>query len=100
MYAIFSVKKENVNKIREVLKDDLISRQSIVIRDANTLGINKDVRYVLIEGEKSALERASEIFKEKEIGTQVQEPESSEIYNKFKEEELNVADGVGTIFDI
>lgn len=96
VYAVFSVKKENIGKIENVLKDDLVSRQSIVIRDASTLGFNKEVRFVLIEGTNEAIEKAVEIFKG--VGEREKEGEAKNIYSKFKEQEETVASGVGLIF--
>ena len=96
IYAIFSVDKSQASKINKILKDDLISRQSIVIRDASALNIDKDVRYVLIEGTDEALKKAEELFKE--TGIKEDEEEAKNIYNKIKSEEGDVAQGVGLIF--
>lgn len=92
-YAIFSVKKENIGKIDEILKDDVVSRQSIVVRDADALGIEKDAQLILIEGDEKAIKRAEELFE----GIGVKEKDKN-IYGKFKEEEKEVAEGVGFIF--
>lgn len=83
MYAIFSVEKSNIGKADEILKDDIVSRQSITIRDASALGIDSENRYILIEGNKDAIKKAEELFKgieekpaEKKIGGGVEiEPE-------------------------
>lgn len=93
VYAIFSVKKENISKIDGILKDDVVSRQSIVVRDAGTLGVKKDAKLVLIEGNEEGIKRAEELFKE--VGVKEKD---KKIYEKFKEEEKDVAEGVGFIF--
>lgn len=95
-YAIFSVKKENIGKIDMALKDDLVSRQSITVRDASVLGISKEVRLVLVEGTEEAIRKADELFKP--IGTREPEEEAKAIYAKFKEEDSNVASGMGMVF--
>ncbi|UCE73541.1 MAG: hypothetical protein JSV56_11010 [Methanomassiliicoccales archaeon] len=95
-YAIFSVDKSQASKINKILKDDLISRQSIFIRDAQALSIDKDVRYVLIEGSDEAIKKAEELFKD--AGKKEDEAEAKSIYNKIKNEESDVAQGVGLIF--
>ncbi len=64
MYAIFSVGKDMVGKADEILKDNIVSRQSIVIRDASALGIDSENRYILIEGNEDAIKRAEELFKD------------------------------------
>jgi hypothetical protein len=95
-YAIFSVEKSQASKINKILRDDLVSRQSISVRDASALNIDKDVRYVLIEGTEEALKKADELFSE--VGTKENEEEAKNIYNKIKSEESDVASGVGFIF--
>ena len=95
-YIIFSVPNENKNKMKEVLKDDIISRQSITTRDANALDIKKEVQFVLIEGNENALERAKEMFKD--ISTIEEGDTAEEIYKKFKEDEVGAAESVGFIF--
>jgi hypothetical protein len=95
-YAIFSVDKSQASKINKILKDDLVSRQSISVRDASALNIDKDVRYVLIEGTDEAIKKAEELFKD--TGTKEGEEEAKNIYNKIKSEESDVAQGVGLIF--
>lgn len=95
-YIIVSVPNENKNKIKEVLRDDLISRQSITQRDAGALKVEKQVQFVLIEGDDRALERAKELFKD--LGTFEEGQAAEEIYSKFKEDEEGAAAGVGFIF--
>ncbi len=95
-YVIFSVPEENQNKIRTILQDDVVSRQSITTRTAAALEIDKKVHYVLIEGQESALARAKELFEE--IATLEEGDNSEEIYEKIKSEEKDVATGVGFLF--
>jgi hypothetical protein len=95
-YLIFSIPNENKNKIKEVLRDDLISRQSITTRDAGALKLDKEAQIILIEGDESALDHAKELFKD--LGS-VEEGQSAEdIYSKFKEDEEGAAASVGFIF--
>jgi len=95
-YAIYAVKKEHVGKIDELLKDDLVSRQSIAVRDAKVLGVEKETRMVIVEGTQEAVAKADELFKtvaEKET------PESAEkIMSAFRNIEDSVASGIGMIF--
>ncbi len=95
-YVIFSVEKTQVSKVNQILRDDMVSRQSIVLRDASALNIEKDVRYVLIEGTDEAIKKAEELFAE--VGKKEDEDEAKNIYNKIKSEESDVAEGVGFIF--
>ena len=95
-YVIFSVDKTQVSKVNQILRDDLVSRQSIVLRDASALNIEKDVRYVLIEGTDEAIKKAEELFAE--VGKKEDDEEAKNIYNKIKTEESDAAVGVGLIF--
>lgn len=95
-YVIFSVDNEKKNKIKEILSDDMVSRQSITQRDAKALKIEKEAQIVLIEGEDSALDKAKELFQE--VGDLIEGSEAEEIYNKLKEDEAGAAAGVGFIF--
>jgi hypothetical protein len=96
-YVIFEVKKEQIGKINELARDDLVSRQSILTRDANALDIDKDVFYTKIEGSDEGLKRAEEIAKELEF-VKLNEKEAEEVDKKIKEEEESAADGMGMIF--
>ncbi|MDI6855640.1 MAG: hypothetical protein QMD21_02490 [Candidatus Thermoplasmatota archaeon] len=96
VYGVFRVEKDKIVKIDDVLKDELVSKQSIAVRDAQGLGINKDFRYVLIEGSNEALKKAEELFKG--IGEKEKEQEAEKIYNKIKEQEDHIAEGVGFVF--
>jgi hypothetical protein len=96
MYVIFSIDKERTAKMNEALKDDIVSRQSIVIREAKVLGEDMEGTLLLVEGTEEAVERAKEIFKE--IGEALPEDRLKSAYDKFKAEEDTVADGVGALF--
>lgn len=95
-YVIFSVEKTQVSKVNQILRDDLVSRQSIALRDASALNMDKDVRYVLIEGTDEAIKKAEELFTD--VGKKEEGEEAKAIYSKIKNEEDDVAEGVGFIF--
>jgi len=85
-YIIFEVKSENVGKINSLAKDDLVSRQSILTRDASSLDMD--------EGLKRAKELAKEL-KFKKLG----EKKAKKVDEKIKEQEDSAASGMGMIFD-
>jgi hypothetical protein len=97
VYVIFEVKKEQIGKINELLKDDLVNRQSILTRDASVLGIDKDTSYTKIEGSLEGVKRAEELAKEFEF-VKLNEKEAQEINTKIEEQEESAADGMGMIF--
>ena len=97
-YVIFEVKSEDVGKINTLAKDDLISRQSILTRDASSLDLDKDVSYVKIEGSDDGIKRANELAKElkfKKLATK----KAEKVNEKIKEQEDSAASGMGMIFD-
>ena len=96
-YVIFEVPSEQQSKINNLIKEDIISRQSILTRDAKALNIDKDVSYVKIEGSEDAIKKAEELAEELEF-KKLDEKEASEINDKIREQEDSAADGMGMIF--
>jgi hypothetical protein len=97
-YVIFEIKSAEVGKIQTMLQDDIVNRQSIVIRDANSLDIKESVSYLKVEGSDAGLKRAEELAKELEI-TKLPEKKAKEIDEKIKQQEDSAATGMGMIFD-
>ncbi len=97
VYAIFEVNKEDAGKIDEVLKDDIVSRQSITTRDGKSLDVDKDVIYVKIEGSEEGVKRAEDLFGK--VGIKKMEKEDAEKINeKIKSQDDSAAVGMGMIF--
>ena len=97
-YIIFEVKSELLGKINQIIKDDLVSRQSILTRDSNSLNIKGDCSFLKIEGSPDGLKRAEELAKELEL-KKLNAKKAKEINEKILEQEDSAADGMGMIFD-
>ena len=97
-YVIFEVKSAEAGKIQTMLQDDIVNRQSIVIRDANSLDIKEAVSYLKVEGSSEGLKRAEELAKELNL-TKLKAKKAKEIEEKIKEQEDSAATGMGMIFD-
>jgi len=97
-YVIFEVKSEYLGKINTLVKDDLVSRQSILTRDSSSLDIKGEVSFVKIEGSEAGLKRAMELAKELEF-KKLNDKKAKEIDKKIKEQEDSAASGLGMIFD-
>jgi hypothetical protein len=95
-YAIFKI--ENPRDIDTLVRDDMISRQSITTRDAKALGMKESHFYVKIEGTQEALEKATDIVKENEIGECLSDKDAKKIDTKLKKEEESASEGIGMIF--
>lgn len=96
-YIIFEVKTDDVGSINKLVKDDLVSRQSILTRDASALGLDDDVSYLKIEGSKEGLKKATELAEEFGF-KKLSEKDAQEINEKIIAEEEEAADGMGMIF--
>jgi len=94
---MFEIKNEELGKINKIIKDDLISRQSILTRDAKSLGLDDEVSYLKIEGSEDGLKRSEELAKEHEI-KKLDKKKAEEINKKIQEEEDSAANGMGMIF--
>jgi len=97
-YVIFEVKSEDVGKINKMIKDDLVSRQSVLTRDSSSLNIDSDFSYLKIEGSKEGLKRAEELAKELDF-KKLDSKKAEEINKKIEEQEDSAASGMGMIFD-
>lgn len=96
--AIFEIKKEKEIEMDTLKQDDIVSRQSITIRDAKSLGMKGENIYVKIEGSSEGIEKAEEIVKEQSLGKKLSEKKAKPIDEKIKEEEENASEGMGFIF--
>lgn len=97
-YVIFEVKSAEAGKIQTMLQDEIVNRQSIIIRDANSLDIKEAVSYLKVEGSTEGLKRAEELAKELGL-TKLKEKKATQIDEKIKEQEDSAATGMGMIFD-
>lgn len=96
MYRIFDVPPEHRKRIDEVLKDDAVSRQSITIRAGDALGLRDRGTLVILEGDPAVLARAAELFGD--AAKALEGDAAEDAYRRFKDQEDDVASGVGMIF--
>jgi hypothetical protein len=97
-YVIFKVKQDEAGKINQLIKDDLVSRQSIVTRESNALDLKEDATYVKVEGSDTGIKRAEKLAKE--LGfTKLPKKKAASIDEKIKLQEDSAATGMGMIFD-
>jgi len=95
MEIVIEFKKENLAKLKEILlKDDIVSRGTVVFKEAKALGFDKDLYYCYIAGTDEICERAKELVKDIAEITK----NNIEIIEKIKEEEDQAMTGFGGIF--
>jgi len=97
-YIIFEVKPDETGKIEKIIKDDLVSRQSILTRDSSSLNLEGQFSYLKIEGSEEGLKKAEEIAKELGL-KKLNKKKSKLVDDKIKEQEDSAATGMGMIFD-
>lgn len=95
-YLVFRILTKDSRKLEEILKDDIVSRQSISTRDARSLGAPGEGTLVLIEGSEKALHRADELLKG--MGEKLHGREAEHVHELFRREAEDVASGVGFVF--
>jgi hypothetical protein len=96
MFKVFSVPLAKKPKKDEVLKDDVVSRQSIVEREADALGFKGLGILVLVEGDDKAVARAAELFKD--VGEELPADKAAAVRQAIRDQESDVAAGIGSIF--
>jgi len=96
MFKVFSVPPAKRAQKDEVLKDDLVSRQSIAEREADALGFPGLGTLVLVEGDENAVARAAELFKG--VAEELPAEKAAAVRKKIRDQEDDVAAGVGLIF--
>jgi len=95
MEIVIEIKKGNLQKVKEILlKDDIVSRATIVFKEAKTLGFDNKNYYCYISGLEEQCEKAKELIKD--IAKIVENKD--EIIEKIKQEENVAMEGFGGIF--
>jgi len=99
MEIVLKIKKENLQKVKDILlKDDTISRASLIFKEAKSLGFNGNEYFCYISGLEEACKKAKELTKDSaEIINKKEEEE--EVIKKIKEEEESAMSGFGNIFE-
>lgn len=79
--------------MEEALGDDILSRQSLTIRDARHFGVPGDWLYLFVEGEEKGILRADAVLLD--IGERA--PDGDVLYKMLKEEEDAAASSLGSV---
>jgi len=97
MKAIFFVNKDDYSEAKNKLYgDDMVSRQSITMRDNSALGLEKEGYYVQIEGDASAIRKAKELLSGK--AKALTGKHAKEVVDAIEKQESSAAEGFGAIF--
>ena len=95
VYRVFRLTPAQADQVNLLTADDVVSRQSVTVRDAKSLGLKGDDRYVVVEGSEAAVARATELLKGipplKGAGAE-------DVYRRFRSQDEQAASGMGLIF--
>jgi hypothetical protein len=95
-WIIFEVPNDRRSKLDEVLRDDVIARQSHKLRDAATAGGRSGHLLVQIEGSTEAVAKAETMLKD--IGTRLPPKDAEAVRARFQEEDEAASSGMGLFF--
>jgi len=102
MEVLLQIEAKNYQKVRGILlKDDIVSKASIIFKDAKLF--DREGYLCYISGSEDHCKRALELIKikpeeEMELAKEVEDEEKKKIINKIKEEENIAMEGFGGIF--
>ena len=96
METLLLLESKNLQKTKDLLlKDDVVSRASIMWREAKSFGISEGY-YCYISGTDDQVKRAIELSKE--LTKEAKDKEKKAVISKIKEEQEKALEGFGGIF--
>ncbi len=95
MEIVLGFDSKNMQKLKDVLlKDDVVSRASIIFKEGSIIG--KKGYFCYIRGTEEQCKRVLELTKD--LVTEISGKDKEELINKIKEEENKASEGMGDIF--
>ncbi len=97
MKAVFFIEKEKFGGAKNKLyADELVSKQSITVRDNAAIGKSDEGYYVQIDGNEEAIRKARELLKD--AGKELKGKDAEEVFGAIEGQESTAAEGFGAIF--
>ena len=97
MEVVFKIEKQNLQKVKDILlKDELVSKASVIFKESKSLGFEGNYYYCYISGLNEACDKAKELTKD--LAEVVDEKDAKKIIEKIKSEEETAMTGFGNIF--
>ncbi len=107
MEKVYRIEPSTLKDVKNVLEaEDMIGedtdinqwkRQGYNLRDANSLGMDKEGTYLHVEGNKEFFEENEEEINLEGV-KEIKGEEKEKVINKIKKEQQKAAEGMGTIF--
>lgn len=95
-WVIFEVPNDRRAKLDEVLRDEVIARQSHKLRDAATLGGRSGHVYIQIDGSPEAVSKAETMLHD--IGSKLPSKDAEALRARLQEEDEAASAGMGLFF--
>ncbi len=97
MKIVFKIKKQDLQKVKNViLKDEVVSKASIIFKESKSLGLKGDDYYCYISGLEETCNRAKELMKN--LGEVANKDDTEKVIAQIKSEEESAMTGFGSIF--
>lgn len=97
MEILFKIQSKDIQKAKDAIyKDEIVSKASIVFKDAKALGLKESYFYCYVYGLEEACKRSKEIMKD--LGSIISSKDKDKIIRLIKEEEETAIKGFGNIF--
>ena len=94
MKEVLLVKSENKQKVEDILKkDDIVSRGSIIIKSPQSLGMNENGVFFILDAPEETIKRAEELTK----GVAEKYKDGKRVIKNVEEEEDRAIEGFGNI---
>ncbi len=95
-WVIFEVPNDRRSKLDEVLRDDLLARQSHKLRDAATVGGRSGHLIIQIDGSPDAVAKAETMLRD--VGSRLPAKDAEALRARLQEEDEAASQGMGLLF--
>ncbi|MFH8080978.1 MAG: hypothetical protein QXO84_03830 [Candidatus Aenigmatarchaeota archaeon] len=96
MEILLKITKNFEENKKRLLSDELVSRGSIIFRDSESIDMEGNFYYCLIEGTEEIIQKVKELTNE-DINI-IEGKEKKEVIERIKEDEAKAEEGLGFIF--
>lgn len=93
-FQVYRVKAADRPRLDAALGDDILSRQSIQVRDARHFGRPGNDTYVFVDGTEAGILRADALL----LDFADKAPDADELHRTLSDEDDAAASGLGSIF--
>jgi len=93
-FQVYRVRAAQRAKLEEALADDILSRQSLQIRDARHFGVPGDWVFLFVDGSEAGILRADAVL----LDFAERAPDAKTLHDLLVAEDEAAASGLGSIF--